>query len=322
MDPQGPIRAQLIFDPKTLERYFEHAASARACLEPLIQSLDGVNRLGEELSWEDLRAGGPTHARELQYYKDERFLTLYGFGALDLLGDPARRTERCEHLDQLMERALGGDWPGFDDPRLWFEKQIPAPRGFRDHLAGPGGSADAHPVTYVRASASRRRRLEGPTHTDALIEDGDRVVVFEAKFVSDISTHTTHAVARNQIARNVEAGLEYVKGDVSRLYFVFVSPRAFQREPWTRLYGYKLPEYMSDPGSIRRDLPHLGADVDFATLAQHVGWVTWEDICEILWASPSFSDPEGRLQQFFEERRLWPAGASRGPDGGNECPTR
>ena len=116
-----------------------------------------------------------------------------------------------------------------------------------------------------------------------------------------------HAVARNQIVRNLEAGLEYVKGDVSRLYFVFVSPRAFQREPWTRLYGYKLPEYMSDPGSILRDLPHLGSDLDFATLSQHVGWVTWEDICEILWPSPSFSDPDGRLQQFFEERRLWPA---------------
>ena len=58
MDPKGPIRAQLIFDPKALERYFEHAASAGACLEPLIQSVDRVNQLGAELAWEDLRAAG------------------------------------------------------------------------------------------------------------------------------------------------------------------------------------------------------------------------------------------------------------------------
>lgn len=160
----------------------------------------------------------------------------------------------------------------------------------------------------MRATAPRKKRFEGPTHTDALIEDGERVVIFEAKFVSDISTHTTHAVIRNQIARNLEAGLEYVKGDASRLYFVFVSPRLFQQEPWTRLYGYKLPEYMCDPGSIRRDLPHLPDDVDVVSLSQHIGWATWEDVAEILWASPSLSDPDGRLRRFFEERRLWPAG--------------
>ena len=91
MDPKGPIRTQLIFDPKVLERYFDRAASARACLEPLNQSLDRVNRLGEELSWGDLRVGGPTHARELQYCKDERFLTLYGFAACSPI--PVGRTK-------------------------------------------------------------------------------------------------------------------------------------------------------------------------------------------------------------------------------------
>lgn len=150
MDPKGPIRADFVFDPRALEKYFEHATSASACLEPLRKSTENVNRLGNELSWENLRASGRSHARELQYYKDERFLTLYAFAALDLLGEPARRSERCRQLDELMERALGAAWPGFEDPRLWLEKQISAPRGFQAHLAGPGGTADSHPVAYVR----------------------------------------------------------------------------------------------------------------------------------------------------------------------------
>ena len=53
---------------------------------------------------------------------------------------------------------------------------------------------------------------EGQTEVDIIIETNDFVWFIEAKYKSDISMRTTHDPNRNQIIRNIDVGLEYVKG--------------------------------------------------------------------------------------------------------------
>jgi hypothetical protein len=71
-------------------------------------------------------------------------------------------------------------------------------------------------VRYVRESATAadgsfdKVVLEGATSVDALLlnEDTGLAVLFEAKVLSDTSSHTSYDAARNQLARNVDVMLE------------------------------------------------------------------------------------------------------------------
>ena len=95
---------------------------------------------------------------------------------------------------------------------------------------------------------------------------------------------------------------------------MFITPQCFKEHPERRFYGYKLSEYR-DPkrgaSALESALPHLqGAGVDFGELSRRIGWITWEDICDILRGSSIFcSDefPHAELEAFFRERCLWPA---------------
>ena len=303
------IRASLIYDPTDLEKYFEHG-KAKDWTKGVETSVDAVNRFGAQYSWSDLanrKEPLPSgYARSLQYYKDETLLTLYAFASLDLLGEPDREAERKKQLDALMKRAFGDDWDGFKCPRIQLETQIPAPRSYQEFQRKSDTGPYSHPVKYVRAIAKKGGPIEGATHVDALIEDEDRKVLFEAKFLSDISDQTTYDIQRNQIARNLDVGLSAVNGNTANLYFILITPKLFRENPGSRLYGYKLPEYKEDPSAIQRDLPHLPPETDFAELARHIGWVTWEEIWGILQASEAFRDPEGQIEAFFAERRVLP----------------
>lgn len=72
----------------------------------------------------------------------------------------------------------------------------------------------------------------------------------------------------------------------------------------------------------RRDLTHMGSPerrLDFAELSRRIGWVTWEEICEVVTGSPVFRAPEfprEGFERFFRERCLWPDGGSRPLVGG------
>jgi len=175
-----------------------------------------------------------------------------------------------------------------------------------------------HPAWYLRHLGFRNKSPEGSTHTDALLTFGQtRHVMFEAKFLSDISHDTKYAPERDQISRNLDAGLAQAGYDLDRFWYVFVSPERFRGSYQTRLYGYRLREYMdpvTGPEALRRDLPHLqhlpeSASVDYGELSRHIGWITWEEVCGLVSGSPAFHEPdfprEG-FERFFVERCLWP----------------
>lgn len=300
-----PISAERIFSDDVLKEYFDHSADPHLWLTRVARLIDKVNEFGQQHRWEELsglsRQARPLRlAERLQYFKDETLLTLYGLVALDLCDPLAGRTAR---LDELLRLALGNSWSGFaaTAPRLSLEPQISPPA---DYLTSLTERLEEHPVAYVRALGEGNGRLEGATHLDAQIRDADRRILFEAKFLSDISCQTTYGVERNQIARNLDAGLDKVDGDAERLYFVLLTPRRFRDGAPSRLYRYKMDEYRRDPECLRRDLAHRRGETDYETLARHLGWATWEDVCAILRASCPADARTTAVLQFFEERRL------------------
>jgi hypothetical protein len=263
----------------------------------------------------------------LQYYADEMFLTLYAFVSLDLAGDAGRLSERQGLYSALLGRAFKGDAPSVADPKLKLERPIPASKAYLRELERryQDECATCHPVWYRRRLGSGNAALEGATHTDALLSlYGDftkasgRFAMFEAKFLSDISGHTTYAPDRDQLTRNLDAGLDYVQFDLDRFWYVFVTPECFKTRPESRFYGYKLREFMdpaSGPERLKAALPHLAREhaVDFEKLSRHIGWVTWEDICEVVWSCPGFDDPDyprSALERFFRDRCVWPGQSS------------
>ena len=151
-------------------------------------------------------------------------------------------------------------------------------------------------MRYVRESATAsdggfgKVVLEGATNVDAVLlnEDTGLAVLFEAKVLSDISSHTSYDAARNQLARNVDVMLEandtladpLCRRRVESSFLVLVTPEMF-RAPASRssrLYGVKYDLYKSDAAALAADLPHRNAQPsDWRETARRMGWATWED---------------------------------------------
>ena len=109
-------------------------------------------------------------------------------------------------------------------------------------------------------------------------------VIIEAKVLSDISYEITYDTMRNQIARNIDVMLEENKGlcpplnkrEPEKTLFLLITPKLFKDNPSSRLYGYKLNEYKTNPEALSRDLPHRG-NCDWQDISKRLGWLTWED---------------------------------------------
>ena len=124
-----------------------------------------------------------------------------------------------------------------------------------------------------------------------LLADNGVAVIFEAKALSDISTHVTFDLARNQLARNIDvmldanptlaAPLNLRKPE--RTFLVLLTPaltqpgRAGDAISKSRLYGWLMPAYQ-DPGNslLHQHLPHRDSS-ELARAAGRLGWASWED---------------------------------------------
>ncbi len=246
------------------------------------------------------RAGLPLQATRLacQVEKDERFWIAAAMLRLFHGERPA------ESFAQLLRRA-GIESPLADGResweqalqgtlRLYFEPNLPSPRAYSDWLRTH--LAERQPVRYVRESAAaaaggfRKVVLEGPTNVDALLlnENSGLAVLFEAKVLSDISSHTSYDAARSQLARYVDAMLESNERLAEPLcrrrpessFLVLVTPELFRASMGrlSRLYGAKFDAYKSDAGALAADLPHREARrVEWREVTRRLGWATWED---------------------------------------------
>jgi hypothetical protein len=93
---------------------------------------------------------------------------------------------------------------------------------------------------------------------------------------------------RNQIARNVDVMLDknpllappLDERDPEKTLFLLLTPRTFQEDTSSRLYGYKFLEYRKKPASLGQDLPHR-TNCDWAAISKRLGWLTWEDFKDV-----------------------------------------
>ncbi|HEY5182651.1 MAG TPA: hypothetical protein VIJ07_23250 [Dermatophilaceae bacterium] len=223
---------------------------------------------------------------------------------------PGQAARAIAFADLLQQHANVGPPSGFSDwpsalegsLKLYFEVNLPSPPGYRKWLADHLDERVLFP--YVREAAARTSltegttkppRLEGATKADAMLlaPDTGVAVIFEAKVLSDVSTHITFDVARNQLARNIDVMLEPASGlspldkrQPERTSLVLITPDLFRRRETglrgSRLYGWLMDAYR-DPhsGLLAQHLVHRNAD-ELAGVANRLGWASWENVNEVV----------------------------------------
>lgn len=225
-----------------------------------------------------------------QLEKDERFWTAACLKAL------YEHPQFKLRLTELLRQLYGATPPldGFatwndcltGDLHLYFEARLPSPQTYLTWLSTH--LPERQIVPYIRDAAARKsRRLEGPSHVDALFVNplNGFGILIEAKVLSDIATSVSFDNQRNQLARNIDLMLEQYTDDSvgsvisqrrpERSLLALLTPEVFAHKPKTRLYGWLLRDYQENPGSLARDLPHR-AEVEWSRVSKRLGWLTFE----------------------------------------------
>jgi hypothetical protein len=60
---------------------------------------------------------------------------------------------------------------------------------------------------------------------------------------------------------------------------VLLTPKIFKDNPYSRLYGWLLPEYQRNPELLSAHLAHRDDVEDWSAVSKRLGWLTFED-CE------------------------------------------
>ena len=125
------------------------------------------------------------------------------------------------------------------------------------------------------------------------------VCFVEAKWGSDIATHVTNDMDRNQLARVAENALTFqAEGRVvDTVVVTLLTPRRF-RTSRSRFYTYKYEEYRSQPQTLLADLEHsplpprnsrtwtYPSDLADRAARLQLHWVTYEDLVSAIPESP------------------------------------
>ncbi len=170
--------------------------------------------------------------------------------------------------------------------------------------------------------------FEGNTNLDIYIS-GKRnkkmkYIFIEAKFLSDISYQISYNPVRDQISRNIDAGIDFCdkkKIDYSDFYFLLLTPKIFRPEEFGdikksainefvpgrgRMYCYKMLDYKNHI-NLKESLPHRKlSDGKWKTMSSNIGWITFEDFYRAFdkYNSVNKSDDKNLINDFFIERNL------------------
>lgn len=215
------------------------------------------------------------------------------------------------------------------------EKSFPEIMTFRAHLKQLAVGPEFHhyPDRMVHSSKDKKKprvSYEGNTKIDVFInaKSGSRDLYFliEAKFLSDISYQIKYSPVRDQISRNIDTGLDYIKNEkklcsFDSLYFLMLTPRQFRTEPFggnanpplrefhperSRLYCYKMNDFKKIT-LLKEALPHRNELIedDWKQISNNLGWITYEDIYQQANNKNTMEKGEdAKIWDFFNERNL------------------
>jgi hypothetical protein len=288
--------------PFTAERLRQHFAPVAGSGERDRHLQYYLASIEEARKYDELVLCGvrPTRAQTRlgrQMEKDERFWLATALMSL-YHADDGSGPEKS--FARLLERAGLRPPPGF--PRwedaldgaldLFFEVNLPSPGRYRawlrDHLS------ERAPIPYLKEQAEEPgARLEGTTKADAMLlaPATGVAIIFEAKVLSDISTHVTFDLARNRLARSIDVMLEAnptLSSPLSlrkpeRTFLVLLTPaltqpgQAGDAISKSRLYGWLMPAYKDPNNSLLRQHPPHRDSHQLAKSAERLGWASWED---------------------------------------------
>jgi hypothetical protein len=280
------------FSPEEMRRHFVNQAEKHVAY--YTKSADLYHRFMDDPAADGGQTIGKAR-KPRQIEKDERFWVATSLK--NIYDGPTRVGD----LTRLLSEAYGPTPPveGLStwweclsgDLQLYFEACLPAPASYLAWLGEHLESRQLTPYVLDAADRNERKRLEGPTHVDALLlnpHNGFSLLV-EGKVTSDISSSVTFDDYRNQIARNIDVMLDknprigepLNRRDPERSLFALLTPRGFQFKPKTRLYGWVMDEYQTSPETLARDLPHRNG-VDWVDVSRRLGWISYHDINSIL----------------------------------------
>lgn len=236
---------------------------------------------------------------------DEPWLTLVAVFSLFGKKLDWNQTKRLDAFNMLLKTCGLDNVPQIESiTKIQFEKWIKEIPSYRNELKR---SAFHHYPNIIKEIDIRKQkrmvRLEGPTHMDLFIQgkSGERTIGFfiEAKYNSDISFDIKYNPARDQIARNIDAAIEYqsekVKDkNIDDFYFLLLTPKIFRTDKFggnrktsiemfhpnkSRLYCYKMDEY-KDFRNLRLALPHRVeiSENKWKHISGNIGWLTFEDM--------------------------------------------
>jgi hypothetical protein len=297
-----------IYLPFTEAQLWEHFAPVGADKTSADKHLDYYRKSVQAArDWASSQPSGPPKERAkakrrgLQVQKDERFWIATALMSLfyvpDRVGALAALLRRClgdvPPLDGLAtwEQALGDA----EKLRLFFEVSLPTPPEYRGELCQQLEQRVLipHVLASARKTTEAGHALEGATKVDAVLiaPKTGFAVLFEAKVLSDASCSIGFDVLRNQLARNIDVMLQRnpdLEEPLSqrcpeRSCFVLLTPEIFRSHPESRLYGWLMRDYRSNPAALPRDLPHRHrAGTNLAAVSARLGWLTWEDCNKVL----------------------------------------
>lgn len=146
-----------------------------------------------------------------QIEKDERFWVATALMSL-YVRQPELRQTRFAQLMAQAELPPPSRWSCWEDALggpldLYFEVNLPAPPDYRANLGI--NLKRQMPIPHLQHLARRSGRFEGTTKVDALLVSATGVAVFfEAKVLSDVSSHVEYDITRNQLARLIDVSLQ------------------------------------------------------------------------------------------------------------------
>jgi hypothetical protein len=187
-------------------------------------------------------------------------------------------------------RLLCGDAVPCGGPRVepWFEAQPLSPR-----LGTPKVDHESNTEMDLVFGAVARRGQDGSGIAFDPAWPGSWACFVEAKFYSDCDCRITNDPFRNQLERDIESLLCFQGNGrfPERLFFTLLTPRRFKDRPRTRLYGYRMREYLENKELVIEDIrafatpgrsnygqvyPDVHERVGVLTLT----WATFDEIVE------------------------------------------
>ncbi len=269
---------------------------------------------------------------------DEPWLTLVSIYAIFGEKSTKNNEDKLNAINQIFANSGTRNPLQLDEIiEIRLEEQLREILEYREELKKTFEKDNFHLYPDIRDKICKKLEkessFEGNTNLDLKIigkQNGVKKVIFiEAKFLSDISYKITYNPVRDQIIRNIDAGIDLIKNDKAGkneivnfkdFYFLLLTPQIFRPSIFgeikksaidkfnprnSRLYCYKMREYL-DYQNLKRCLPHRDlSDKEWMEISNNIGWITFEDFFKYSILYSTIEDNEKNLiEEFFKERNL------------------